>query len=209
MFYVLSDALAPWGQAAGIILAIFLFVNILIGLVFSLVLMFGFAWVREKAELIKKIRPVIRDVNTTLESGSVVAHPAEGGVENKALQVAHTIQAVDVAQKAEQVHKQVDAIGERIVQGSDRVAHAVIELRARTVMVKGMAKAFFLPGLTRQKPRGRLAGELSLAGVSPDTTAPAPAFEEAARALAGAGVGTGSEVASTSPGTAERVESRS
>ena len=38
----------------------------------------------------------------------------------------------------------------------ERVAHAVIEFHARTEMVKQMAKAFFLPGLTKRTSRSKL-----------------------------------------------------
>ena len=42
-------------------------------------------------------------------------------------------------------------IEQGIERGSQRVADVVIEFHARTAMVKGMAKAFFLPGLTRKR----------------------------------------------------------
>src|SRR5437879_2492547 len=69
MQYVLaSDPFAPWGQVAAIVLLIYLMVFILIGLVLALVLMLGLTWVREKAELIKKLRPTVDSVNTTTEA---------------------------------------------------------------------------------------------------------------------------------------------
>src|SRR6266852_3261920 len=109
MLHVLaSNILAPLGQAAAIILALYMLVFILIGLGFCLLFMYGLTWVREKAELVKKAK---------------------------------------IAQK------QVENIGEKVDQGTDRVANTVIEFRARTVMVQGMLKTFFLPGLEGEGSR--------------------------------------------------------
>ena len=134
MLYVLaSDPLAPWGQAAAIILSLYMFVYILIGVAVSLGLMFGFAWVRQNAELIKRLRPTVESVNTTLEEANKGTLPPAGPDENK------------IVRAIAQVPMQVTAIEKKIDEGSDRVAHAVIEFRARTLMVKQIAKAFFLP----------------------------------------------------------------
>ncbi|WP_297161526.1 hypothetical protein, partial [Thermogemmatispora sp.] len=65
------------------------------------------------------------------------------------------------------IPEHVRAIDRRVEQGSDRVAEAVIEFRARTMMVKEIAKAFFLPGLVRREvartdaPRAAASGERS------------------------------------------------
>ena len=57
MLYLLaSDPLAAWGQAAGIIIAMYLFVLLLVVLALSLLFMYAFAWIREKSELVKKVR---------------------------------------------------------------------------------------------------------------------------------------------------------
>jgi len=50
----------------------------------------------------------------------------------------------------------VTTIEKKVDEGSERVAHAVIEFRARTVMVKEIAKAFFLPGLAHRDSRSQL-----------------------------------------------------
>ncbi len=64
MDYVLaSDGLAPWGQAAAIVLALYLFVSIVVGLALVAALMFGFAWIREKAELLRRLRPQVMQIN--------------------------------------------------------------------------------------------------------------------------------------------------
>src|SRR6266851_1535147 len=126
MLHVLaSNILAPLGQAAAIILALYMLVFILIGLGFCLLFMYGLTWVREKAELVKKLRPTVDSVNTIIESGTSETLPA----------------TVD------------ENIEEKVDQGTDRVANAVIEFRARTVMVQGMLKTFFLPGLEGERSR--------------------------------------------------------
>jgi hypothetical protein len=149
MHLLLSDVLAPWGQAAAIILAIFLFVNILIGLVFTAAFAFLFAWVREKAELLKKIRPNIDIVNKAIETPESV-FPV-GDTQQKLVQVVQRVQAIEVPQKLEQVQHQVSSVSAQVDKGADRVAETMIEIRARTEMVKGFLKAFFLPGLTDRR----------------------------------------------------------
>jgi hypothetical protein len=106
--------------------------------------MFGLSWVRQKTELIKKLRPTVESVNHTLEEANKGELPPPGPDENKILRT-----IAEVPMTVTKVEKKVD-------EGSERVAHAVIEFRARTEMVKQMAKAFFLPGLTRQTPRSQL-----------------------------------------------------
>jgi hypothetical protein len=145
LLYVLAgDPLAPWGQAAAIILALYMFVYILIGLAVSAALMFGFAWVRQKAELIKKLRPTVESVNHSLEVANKGELPPPRPGENK---VVRTIAEVPM---------RVTTIEKKVEEGSERVAHAVIEFRARTVMVKEIAKAFFLPGLAHRNSRSQL-----------------------------------------------------
>ncbi len=152
MLHVLaSDILAPLGQAAAIILALYMLVFILIGLGFCLLMMYGLTWVREKAELVKKLRPTVDSVNTTIESGTSETLPATVDQNNKLVQAVHSIQSVQVVQKAKVAQQQVDNIEKKVDQGTDRVANAVIEFRARTVMVQGMLKAFFLPGLEGER----------------------------------------------------------
>jgi hypothetical protein len=142
-----SDPLAPFGQAGALVVAIYMFVSILIGLALSAALMFGLAWVREKTELVKKLRPIIEKVNTTTHSAmSGTLPPAQAG-EKQMDKIARTV--AEVPTRVQDIDKQVD-------QGTDRVARVVIEFRARTMMVKTIAKAFFLPGLTRKKPESAL-----------------------------------------------------
>ena len=145
LLYVLADdPLAPWGQASAIILALYMFVYILIGLAVSAGLMFGFAWVRQKAELIKKLRPTVESVNHSLEEANKGELPPPRPGEKK---VVRTIAEVPM---------RVTTIEKKVEEGSERVAHAVIEFRARTMMVKEIAKAFFLPGLAHRDSRSQL-----------------------------------------------------
>jgi len=137
----LEQVLAPWAQIAAIILIIELFFFILIWLAFNAGLTFLFGWVREKAELIKKLRPIVDSVNATTGAAIKGTLPAAGATDNKIVRVVAEIPA------------RASSIEEKINQGSDRVAGAVIEFRARTAMVQGIVKSFFLPGLNRPTTR--------------------------------------------------------
>lgn len=189
MLYLLaSDPLAAWGQAAGIILAMYMFVLLLIVLALSLLLMYAFAWIREKSELVKKVRPTVDSVNMAIESASDETLPATVDHNNRLVQAVHTLQSVQLVQKAKDAQRQASNIEQKVEQGTGRVAGAAIEFRARTVMVQGMLKAFFLPGLTKQKPgqallpaaerdaihNGLPAGSPGLAAESSDTAVVRP-----------------------------------
>jgi hypothetical protein len=128
--------LAPWGQAAAIVLLLYFLIVILLGLGLTLGLMFGLSWVREKTELIKKLRPTVESVNHTTEAAVQGNQYALVEQQNKTIRT--------VAEVPARVHD----IEKKIEQGSDRVANAVIEFRARTQMTKAIVKTFFLPGLT-------------------------------------------------------------
>lgn len=130
-----GDPLAAWGQAAAILLSIELFVFILIGLAVSAGLLFGLSWVREKAELVKKLRPVVNSVNETTEQAIKGTLPEAQPGDNK------------IVRTVAEVPARARGVEQKIEQGSERVADVVIEFRARTMMVREMARAFFLPGL--------------------------------------------------------------
>jgi len=141
MLYMLaSDGLAAWGQIAAIVLLLYLFILIVVGLVLALALLLGLTWVRQKAELIKKLRPTVDSINTTTEAAihGTLSPPSSQYADDTNDKIARSVAKVPVyAHTAEQ----------KIEHGSDRVAGAVIEFRARTEMAKGILKAFFLPGL--------------------------------------------------------------
>jgi len=133
--FLASDPLAMWGHIAAIILLIYLLVFILIGLALAFVLLVGMTWVREKVELIKMIRPTVNSVNKTTQAAIAGTLPEAKDDENKLIRTAAEIPAY-----AHEIETKVDQV-------SDRVASAVIEFRARSMMAKSMLKAFFLPGL--------------------------------------------------------------
>ena len=137
----LEQALAPWAQVAAIILVIELFFFILIRLALNVGFTFLFGWVREKAELVKKLRPMVDNVNMTTEAASKGTLPPAGANDNKIVRTVAEIPA------------RASSIEGKINQGSDRVAGAVIEFRARTAMVQGIVKSFFLPGLNKPPSR--------------------------------------------------------
>lgn len=147
MRYLLaSGSLAPWGQAAAIIIALYVFVSIIVGLVLTAALMFLFAWIREKAELVKKLRPTVLQMNEAL-AASQRGDPLPPEVaDNKIIATVASVPKVAATLPA-----RASSIEQQVERGSDRVADAVIELRARTEMVKGIARAFFLPGLARPR----------------------------------------------------------
>lgn len=143
--YVLADgALAAWGQIAAIILLLYMFVLIVIGLVLAFALMLGLNWVRQKAELIKKLRPTVDSINTTTEDA------VKGLLPPPSSQYAAHATQEKIVRTVAQVPLYAHNVEQKIEQGSDKVAGAVIEFRARTEMAKGMLKAFFLPGLTHR-----------------------------------------------------------
>lgn len=143
--YVLADdPLAAWGQIAAIILLLYMFVLIVIGLVLAFALMLGLNWVRQKAELIKKLRPTVDSINTTTEDATKGLLPPPSSQ-----YAAHATQE-KIVRTVAQVPLYAHNVEQKIEQGSDKVAGAVIEFRARTEMAKGILKAFFLPGLTHR-----------------------------------------------------------
>jgi len=144
--FLASDPLSVLGQISALILLIYLFVLILIGLALALVLLIGMTWVREKVSYIKRIRPTVDSVNATTQSAINGTLPEARDGENKIIRTAAEIPA--------STHK----VETKVDQGSERVANAVIEFRARTMMAKGILKAFFLPSLTQQ-PQSQLEQE--------------------------------------------------
>ena len=140
LYFLVSDPIAPWGQAAAIVILIYLLVSILIGLALALGLMLGLTWVRQKAELIKMLRPTVNSVNTTADEAIKGTLPPPGPRDNK------------IVRKVAEIPAYAHTVEEKVEQGSDKVAGAVIEFRARTQMTKQIIKAFFLPGLTHPQP---------------------------------------------------------
>lgn len=157
MQYVLasSNPLPPLGQGAAIVLLLYFLLLVLLGLGLTLGLMFGLAWVREKTELIKKLRPTVESVNTTTVSAIKGNMPASTANSNKVIRT-----VAEVPARAHDIERKIE-------QGSDRVAEAVIEFRARTQMTKAIVKAFFLPGLTHRQPSPSVLEEEGVGFKSP------------------------------------------
>ena len=164
MMFVMSDILTQIGQIAAIILLIYLLVNILIGLVIAVVFMFLAAWVGDKAGLIKKLRPTVTSVNEAIRNPEA----AKGESANGLVKAVHSIQSIAIPRKIEDVEHRVQSVEQKVGQGADRVASAVIEFRARTAQAQGVLKAFFLPGLTRRSPYRHILPEVAQ-GVSEQT----------------------------------------
>ena len=141
---LVGDPLAPWGQAAAVILLFYMFLSVIIGLAVALGLMLGLTWTRQKVELIKRLRPTVDSVNTASEAAIKGALPPPGANDNK---IVHTVAEVPAY---------THTIEKKVEEGSDRVASAVIEFRARTEMAKTVLKSFFLPGLTHGRPTALL-----------------------------------------------------
>jgi hypothetical protein len=137
MVLAVSPVLAAWGQIAAIVICFYILVFVLIALVFNVGMAFGLAWVREKAELLKLLRPYVESVNKTSEAAVQGVPPTEN--ENKIVRA-----VAEVPARTHTLDKQAD-------QMADRVANAVIEFRARTVQAKTIVKAFFLPGAMKQE----------------------------------------------------------
>jgi len=146
-FVLASDGLAAWGQVAAIVLLLYVFVTLIVGLVLAAAVMFSFAWIREKAELLRQLRPPLTQLNRAIlavRRGDSLPHEV---ADNKIIAA-----AAQAPKMVEKMATGASTIEQRVDQGSQRVANAVIEFHARTAMVKVMARAFFLPGLTRTRP---------------------------------------------------------
>ena len=158
---VTGDILVQLGYAAAIILLIYMLVNVLIGLALAVGLMFATAWVGDKAEVIKKLRPTIRNVNTALQNPEAIKGESAHGL----VKVIHTVQSAAIPQKIAGVEHSVQSVEQKVNEGADRVANVMIEFRARTAQAQGVLKAFFLPGLTRKSPYRHVLPEVAM-GVS-------------------------------------------
>lgn len=133
-----NPIIATGGQIAAIILCVFLLVSVILMLAVNLGLAFVLAWIREKANAIKLLRPTVNSVNKSSEA-------ALQGKEIEALEeskVAHTVAAVPGS-----VHN----IDQKVDQASRQVANAAIEFRARTAQAQAIVMTFLAPNTYRQK----------------------------------------------------------
>lgn len=160
LLFILSDNIVNQvGQIAAIIVALYFFLFVVLFIVASLLFLYINAWLRQQARLVHQLRSIVESIDTTLHTPASETLPAVLTPDNRLGQVAqaiHRAQAVQVVQIAKNKQMQVDSISKKVEPVADRIAGGVIEFRARTVMVQGILKAFFLPGLIKPKPRSPL-----------------------------------------------------
>jgi len=137
--------LAGLGQTAAIIICLLLLVFILITVAFGLLMVFATAWVNEKAGVVKMLRPTVDSVNKTSEA-ALQGQPA---AEDKHA-IIRAISKVPVSMHT--ADKKVD-------EATDKVAHGVIEFRARTLQVQTVVKAFLFPKTGAQSETSEVAEE--------------------------------------------------
>lgn len=136
LVFAVDPTLAAWGNFAAIVICFYAVIFVVLAVAFNLGMAFAFSWVREKAEIIKRLRPTVDSVNNTTEL-------AVKGVEPDA----NTNKIVrSIAQGPAAVH----TLDKKVDEGADRVAHYAIEFRARTEQVKAIAQTLFLPGRAKQ-----------------------------------------------------------
>src|SRR5579859_3490780 len=139
----MNPGLETAGQIAAILICLFAFVFILLAEVFNLAMALGMAWLAEKIQAIKLLRPTVESVNKATESALQGLPPDRN--QNSVIRTAASIPPT--MQKLET----------KIDQSTGKVADAVIEFRARTVQAKTILKAFFVPRSrhkTLEKPVG-------------------------------------------------------
>lgn len=173
LFILPGDLVVDLGRIAAIILVLYVFIFALFFLVAATLLLYGNAWLQGKVDLLKNLRLVAERIDTAMHVPSGEMLPAILEPDNalgQAIQAIHTVQSVQVVQKAKDVQRQVNTLEKTIDQDTDRIASTVIEFRARTVMVQGMLKAFFLPGLTKQKPRAALLPQATLDSLTAESS---------------------------------------
>lgn len=133
MFVLLdvNPVLAGFGQTAAIIICLLLLVFILVTVALAVVMVFATSWVNEKANLVKMLRPTVDSVNKTSEAAIQGHAPAE---DKNA--IVRTISKVPAGMHT--ADNKVDEV-------TDKVAHGVIEFRARMLQVQTVARAFLFP----------------------------------------------------------------
>src|SRR6187551_1540132 len=98
--------LAPWGQAAALVILLYVFISIIVGAVLAAALMFLFAWVREQAEQLKKVRPMLVQVNDALTAAQRGEAIPDEVADNKVVQI--VTQVPRVANRALQTTTNVE-----------------------------------------------------------------------------------------------------
>ena len=138
LVFAVNPTLAAWGQFAAIIICFYVLIFVVLAVAFNLAMALGFGWVREKIEIIKRLRPTVDSLNETTELAVRGVEP--GANTNKIIR--------SIAEAPATIH----TIDKKVDEGADRVAQYVIEFRARTEQVKAIAETLFLPGRAKQLP---------------------------------------------------------
>ncbi len=128
-----NPIIATIGQISAIIICLFIFIFVLLAVAFNLAMAFGLGWVREKANLIKMLRPVVDSVNHASERAAHGSDPAEN--KNPVVRAVATVPA------------QMNTIDKKVEETTDRVTNVAIEGRARVEQGKAIVQTFF-----RRKP---------------------------------------------------------
>ncbi len=159
LFILADDLLTDLGRIAALVLVIYVFLFAMLFFVASLLLLYSNAWLRDKIGLIHQLRSIIESIDKVIHSPSSETLPATLEPDNRlgqAIQALHMVQSAHIEQIARNTQRQVNTIEKNVEPVADRIAGEVIEFRARTIMAQSILKAFFLPGLIKQKPRSPL-----------------------------------------------------
>lgn len=132
-----DPTLAAWGQVDAIVIGLYALVFILVAVAFNLAAALGLGWLREKINIIKMLRPTVNSLNTTTKL-------AERGTPPDANTNA-------VIRTIAEGPARLQMLEEKVDKGAEKVAHYVIEYRARTEQIKSIAKAFFMPATTQKR----------------------------------------------------------
>lgn len=148
-----TPIIAMGGQIAAIILCIFFLITIILMLAVNLGLAFVLAWIREKANAIKLLRPTVDSMNRS----------SEAALQGKEIEA---IEESKVAQTAAALPGSVHNIDQQVNEVSRKVANAAIEVRARTAQAQAIVMTFLAPNASRQKVmQPESDGRMSVAGV--------------------------------------------
>jgi hypothetical protein len=169
LVFAVDPILAGAGQIAAFLLCLVIFVFVLIALVFNLVMAFGLAWLREKINFIKMLRPYVESINKEVSTAKATGQvPVDSNS--------------PVARAAATVPVKLDAVEKKIEQTSDRVANASIEFRARTMQVKAVAQALLRPRSAAQRAE---AGAVNTEGLEFQSPGYRSSMEERSNVMPG------------------------
>ncbi|EFH86935.1 hypothetical protein [Ktedonobacter racemifer] len=153
MFLVLgvNPTLEMGGRIAAIIICLFVFVFIIVSVALNFVMAWGLSLLREKVNVVQKVRPQVENVNQATTRAKQGLPPDEN--ENT---LARTVAKVPAG---------VQKVDTKTVQLADKAAKGLIEARARTVQAQTILKAFFLPGLMRREALAQKEARVDAAGL--------------------------------------------